>query len=378
MDCAGDLAASDRWHSMLSFGACRTIRDSTNAFSANCSVQCLRTQPAYCGIEKARASNKVAAAAVAHPSLAGHECGRMVSREELRKSLWPDDTFVDFDHGLNNSINRIREVLCDSIASPRYIETIPKQGYRFLATLEELESAPAQAPPLEARRLAPTAANDPGSTIPKKPTNNSTTIGKSVLRVAQLVGLSALIISMGARSFPPDANQLHLRSVAVLPLSNLTGDPSQEFLADGMTDALITDLAQIRSIRVISRTSAMRYKASAKSLPEIAKELSVESIVEGSVARSGHRVRINAQLIDAQSDRHLWAKAYEGKMQDVLTLQSNVALAIASEIQTQMTPDEHQRIAMRVRFSPKHMKHTLRAGSIPASTPTARKMGFLS
>ena len=97
----------------------------------------------------------------------------------------------------------------------------------------------------------------------------------------------------------------------MLPLSNLTGDPSQEFLADGMTDALITDLAQIRSIRVISRTSAMRYKASGKSLPEIAKELSVESIVEGSVARSGDRVRINAQLIDAESDRHLWAKAYE-------------------------------------------------------------------
>ncbi len=157
---------------------------------------------------------------------------------------------------------------------------------------------------------------------------------------------------MGARSFPPDANQLHLRSVAVLPLSNLTGDPSQEFLADGMTDALITDLAQIRSIRVISRTSAMRYKASAKSLPEIAKELSVESIVEGSVARSGDRVRINAQLIDAESDRHLWAKAYEGKMQDVLTLQSNVALAIASEIQTQMTPDEHQRIAHARQIQP--------------------------
>jgi len=278
--------------------------------------------------------------------------GRIVSREELRKSLWPDDTFVDFDHGLNNAINRIREVLCDSITAPRYIETIPKQGYRFLATLEELESAPAQGPLLDALRLAPTGANDGGAAISGKPTHSSTTIGKSALRVAQLLGIFALIVSMGARSFPPDSNQLHLRSVAVLPLSNLTGDTSQEFLADGMTDALITDLAQIRSIRVISRTSAMRYKASAKSLPEIAKELGVESVVEGSVARSGDRVRVNAQLIDAESDRHVWAKAYEGKMQDVLTLQSNVALAIASEIQTQMTPDEHQRIAHARQIQP--------------------------
>jgi TolB-like protein/DNA-binding winged helix-turn-helix (wHTH) protein/Tfp pilus assembly protein PilF len=270
----------------------------------------------------------------------------IVSRDELRKALWPDDTFVDFDHGLNNAINRIREVLCDSVASPRYIETIPKQGYLFIANVEDVvelqsgNSATVPGYPTSPHKLSehPHTATSPNNATAAAPHR------RIVSRTGQLLGIFALIMSMGARTSPPSMFPGRAPSIAVLPLTNLTGDAAQDYLADGMTDALITDLAQIRSLRVISRTSAMRYKASSKALPEIARELGVEAVVEGSVARSGQRVRVNAQLIEAQSDQHLWAKVYEGNLQDVLALQGSVALAVASEIQIRLTPEEHDRL----------------------------------
>lgn len=208
--------------------------------------------------------------------------GEVVTREELRHRLWPSDTFVDFDHGLNNAINRLREVLGDSADNARYVETLPRRGYRFVAPVE------------------------------------------------------------GASESPPP---LRIESIAVLPLENLTADPSQDYFADGMTDALITNLAQISALRVISRTSVMQYKGGKKSLPEIARELNVEAVVEGSVLRSGERVRINAQLIHAATDRHLWADKYERDLRDVLTLQSEVAQAIAAEIRIKVTPQEQARLA---------------------------------
>ena len=134
-----------------------------------------------------------------------------------------------------------------------------------------------------------------------------------------------------------------IRSVAVLPLQNLSGDPNQEYFADGMTDALITNLAQIKSLRVISRTSAMRYKGTQKRLPEIARELNVDAIVEGVVFRSGDRVRIDAQLIRADNDQHLWARSYDRQISDILALQADVSRSIASEIQIKLTPEEQLR-----------------------------------
>src|SRR5262249_37916588 len=135
-----------------------------------------------------------------------------------------------------------------------------------------------------------------------------------------------------------------IRSIAVLPLENLSGDPGQEYFADGMTDSLITDLAQISSLKVISRTSVMRYKGTRKPLPEIAKELNVDGIVEGVVILSGERVRVDAQLIEASTDRHFWARSYEQSLGDLVALQSNVARAIANEIQAKLTPQEQARL----------------------------------
>jgi TolB-like protein/Flp pilus assembly protein TadD len=203
--------------------------------------------------------------------------GQVVTREELRTIIWPSDTFVDFDVGINNAIKRLREALGDSAETPRFIETLSRRGYRFIET-----------------------------------------------------------ISASPRKF---------ESLAVLPLENLSRDPEQEYFAEGLTEALITTLAKIGELRVVSRTSVMQYKGVHKPLPEIARELGVDAIVEGTVLRAGHRVRITAQLIDAPKETHLWAESYERGLRDVLTLQSDVAQAIAREVQVKLTPQEQAHFA---------------------------------
>jgi TolB-like protein/Tfp pilus assembly protein PilF len=205
--------------------------------------------------------------------------GEMVTREDLQNRLWPADTFVDFDHGLNNAIKRLREALGDSADTPHYIETVARRGYRFIGSL---------------------MASSPSPAIP---------------------------------------------SIAVLPLENLSHDPDQEYFADGLTDALITNLAKIGSLRVISRTTAMHYKATRRPLSEIVRELKVDKVVEGAVQRFGDRVRISAQLIDAATDTHLWAESYESDVRDVLELQARIAKTIAAEIQVQLTPREQAHLA---------------------------------
>ena len=207
--------------------------------------------------------------------------GKMVAREELQKRIWSSDTFVDFDHGINNAIKRLREALADTAETPRYIETLPRRGYRFI---------------------------------------------KSVNAVAQ-----------------PGPGRI--RSVAVLPLENLSGDPEQEYFADGLTESLITSLAKVGALRVVSRTTAMHYKKVHRPLPEIARELNVDGVVEGAVLRSAERVRISVQLIDARSDTHLWAESYERDLRDVLGLQAEVTRAIAQQVQVTLTPEEQAHFA---------------------------------
>jgi TolB-like protein/Tfp pilus assembly protein PilF len=206
--------------------------------------------------------------------LANH--GQVVTREELRSRLWPSDTFVDFDHSLNKSINKLREALGDSAEKPRFIETLAKRGYRFMWDLQ--------------------------------------------------------------------ANPGPIRSLLVLPLENLSRDPEQEYFADGLTEELITKLARISALRVLSRTTAMHYKGVRKPLPEIARELQVDGVVEGTVLRSGKQVRISAQLIHGPTDTHLWAESYERDLRNVLALQSEVAQAIAREVQVKLTPQEQAHI----------------------------------
>src|SRR5215469_3667565 len=250
-----------------------------------------------------------------------HRSGDLVTRDELRKHLWPSDTFVDFDHSLHNAIARIREVLGDSASTPRYIETLPRRGYRFIGSVEE------ELPSEEALEADPSAQNSP--------TRRAHKAGR--LRAAMAIATLTLVAAGFALWLPRRTSAaLPLRSIAVLPLENLSGDASQEFFVDGMTDELITDLAKVSSLRVISRTSVMRYKGTKKRLPEIARELNVDGIIEGSVMRSGGRVRITAQLLHGPTDRHLWAETYDRDLGDVLKLQSEVAEAIAMQVRAQL------------------------------------------
>src|SRR5256884_2933481 len=203
--------------------------------------------------------------------------GEVVTREELQQKIWPSDTFVDFDHGINNAIKRLREALGDTAETPCYVETLPRRGYRFIGKIE--------------------------------------------------------------RETPK------FRSLAVLPLENLSRDPQQEYFAEGLTEALITTLAKIGELRVVSRTTAMLYKDVHKPLREIARELEVDAIVEGTVLRAGQRVRITAQLIDAANETHLWAESYERHLRDVLHLQAEVAEAIAKQVRVKLTPQERAHLA---------------------------------
>jgi TolB-like protein/DNA-binding winged helix-turn-helix (wHTH) protein len=255
----------------------------------------------------------------------------VLTRDELQKRLWPGDTVVDFDRGLNKAINRVREALGDDADNLRFIETLPQRGYRFLGQVET--TAPAEPPVAEAVPGVPPLLKR-----------------RSLLAIAS--GLVATpLAAVGYRLLP--SRQRPIESLAVLPLENLSGNPAQEYFSDGLTDELIGEIARIGSLRVISRTSIMQYKGGArKSLPEIARELNVDAILEGTVAQSGQRVRITAQLIRAHDDRHLWSEKYERDLTDVLAVQSEVARAVAGQIQIKLTPGEETNLARTRRVNP--------------------------
>jgi TolB-like protein/DNA-binding winged helix-turn-helix (wHTH) protein/Flp pilus assembly protein TadD len=264
--------------------------------------------------------------------------GELVTREELREKIW-GQTVVDFDHGLNKAINKIREALGDSAENPRFVETVARRGYRFLADLTpvaaDTDRQPGRksegiVPPADSHRVEPVGK----SMAPKRPRRTHVWIGFGFGLVLLLTAALSWILYSQSQSSPK------IHSLAVLPLESLSGDASQDYFADGMTDALITDLAQISALRVISRTSAMTYKHVRKPLPEIARELNVEAVVEGTVSRSGERVRITAQLIQVPDERHLWAQSFEGDLKDTLGLQNSVARAIAGQIKVTLNGQE--------------------------------------
>jgi TolB-like protein/DNA-binding winged helix-turn-helix (wHTH) protein/Flp pilus assembly protein TadD len=265
--------------------------------------------------------------------------GEVVSREELQKNLWPADTFVDFDHGLNKAINKIREALGDSADSPRFVETVARRGYRFLAEVKDGDAVPGAAPALGTQP-------HPASEVPDRPDSvGNLPIPKRILpSLAQKISLLALLLliaSLAVWKFHPwNRTPPVIRSLAVLPLESLSSDASQDFFADGMTDELISDLGQISALRVISRTSVMAYKHARKPVPQIGRELNVDAVVEGTVLRSGDQVRITAQLIEASADKHLWSESYEGELRDTLALQNRVARAIADQIRIHLNPQE--------------------------------------
>ncbi len=254
--------------------------------------------------------------------------GEVVTREDLRSRLWAADTFVEFDDSLNHAVKKLRQALGDSAENPQFIETLPRHGYRFIAPTNG-DSIPEGAP--KPKRSYP---------VPM--------LVFGLVLLALMAALVAYDVG-GVRRLWDHTPGPTIRSLAVLPLSNLTGDSQQDYFTDGMTDALITDLAKIRELKVISRTSVMRFKDTKEPLPGIARALGVDGIVEGSVQRSSGRIRITVQLIRGATDIHLWANSYERDARDVLALQEEVAQAVAREIKVTLTPEESIRMSRTAR-----------------------------
>ena len=253
--------------------------------------------------------------------------GELVTREELRSRIWPK-TVVDFDHGLNKAVSKIRDALGDST---RFVETVARRGYRFLADVAAVDGTPGPAEDASAQPAPLAVGARPSAWLPR---------GR---RGAVLAGIGLAAVLAAALAWflsVRTGSSSHIRSLAVLPLENLSGDAGQEYFADGMTDELITRLGQISALRVISRTSTMTYKGTRKPMPQIASELNVDAVVEGSVLRSGERVRITAQLIQLPADKHIWSESYEGDVGDALALQNRVARTIAERVRATLNRQE--------------------------------------
>ena len=284
--------------------------------------------------------------------------GEVVTREELRRQLWEPGTFVDFDEGVNSAVKRLRACLGDSADKPIYIETVARSGYRFVApvitltpTDKDVGQESSSSPATQERGVAESESRSESKNFLDR---------RSWFQIAVVAGvLLASVASYSiwrrrARALPAD-----IRSVAVLPLRNLSGDPSQDYFADGITDEITTVLAKLAGPRVTSRTSSIQYKNTHKSVPEIARELNVGALIEGSVERSGDRVRVRIQLIEASSDRHLWAEEYDRQLNDVLQLEGELAQDVAREVQLQLTEPQRQEFAHAHSVNPRAFENYL-------------------
>ncbi len=295
--------------------------------------------------------------------------GDVVTREELRQKLWSGDTFVDFDTGLNSAVKKLRDALCDSAENPRYIETLPRRGYRFIAHVQNGDLSTGVAP-IESLAVIPLRPNPnetglraerpPDREVDVRPTATSRARLWLVLGCVAALVLMA-VTSVMLRSHTGHTSRTKIRSLAVLPLNNLSGDSSQEYLADEMTEELCGRLARIHDLRVISRTSVMRFKGTKLSVPEIARMLGVDALVEGSVIRQGSRIRVHAQLIRVSTDEHLWSDEYDGELGDVLALESEVAQSIARRVEVKVTGEERARLISAHHVSPEVYESYLKA-----------------
>jgi TolB-like protein/DNA-binding winged helix-turn-helix (wHTH) protein/tetratricopeptide (TPR) repeat protein len=257
--------------------------------------------------------------------------GDLVTREELRQRLWPADTFVDFDHSLNNAVNRLRETLHDSSESPRFIETLPKLGYRFIATVEPAQEAQ--------ESLATAGAQGPTSPEPRRRLRASILTGAVVVLLAVAAGV------WWRTERPPTPSRRVM--LAVLPFQNLSGDPDLDYVSDGFTEEMISQLGRWNpeEMGIIARTSSMLYKNSQKSARDVGSELGVDYLLEGSLRATGDRWRISAQLIRVRDQTHLWAEDFNRPRGDIVGVQEDVAAAIAGQIEIKLGPFEEARRA---------------------------------
>jgi len=274
--------------------------------------------------------------------------GDVVTRDELRRELWPSDTFVDFDHGLNAAVKRLRDALDDSAENPRFIETLPRHGYRFITTgVRE---------PIQPKRIA----------LPLR------RFGLPIVAAALLVALVLFALLRGApggkRILFGSSTPLQVRSLAVLPLTNMSGSPEDDIFADGMTEALITELSRLGSLKVISRTSVMQYKGEKKKpLPQIGCELNADAVMEGSVLRVQNRVRIAAHMIHAPTDESLMVETFEGDLEDVLKIQREVAESISAKVRVKLTPQQESRLHAAPTVDPQAYQAYLMATQVDLS-----------
>ena len=299
--------------------------------------------------------------------------GELVTRGELKRRLWPDDTFVDFETGLNTAVSKLRDALSDSADKPRYIETIPRRGYRFIVPVDRIEGSVARAENapivgVTTRAVEITLDGDlnatAATTIPADAPEKRSRISR---REAFVMGIALIAVAcavyFGLRHYRPRPAPPPARAMlAVLPFDNLTGDPGQDYVTDGFTEEMITQLGELNHQRmgVIARTSAMNYKHSSKSIRQIAQELGVDYILEGSIRKAGEGLRITAQLIRADDQTHLWAREYDRPAGDLAKLQGEVAEDIAKEIQIQLTPQQYMALAGQQTMVPEAYRSYLR------------------
>ena len=279
--------------------------------------------------------------------------GRLLQKEELIKEIWPD-SFVE-EGNLNRNIAILRKALGEMSSGKPYIETVPKRGYRFVGSVKKIAGNGSGTVDTE-----PVGQDSEAKDVNLLQAGAKRDLGPRGSRSARwlvLAGVVGLVLGtllyVLARRQPTDATRTEIQSLAVLPLQNLSGDPAQEYFADGMTEELISNLAQIRALRVISRTSVMSYKGPQKPLlPEIARQLNVDGVIEGSVQRENGRVKVLIQLIHGPTDTHLWARDYERAQTDVLKLQGEMTRAIADEIRIQVRPEERARMSSAATVNP--------------------------
>jgi TolB-like protein/DNA-binding winged helix-turn-helix (wHTH) protein/Tfp pilus assembly protein PilF len=262
--------------------------------------------------------------------------GELVTRKEILEQIWGKDVFVDGDNGINTAVRKIRLALKEDPDNPRFLRTVPGKGYRFAA--EPLAE--------KARHAAPDGgAGSPvaGNLLPRKQWTLGVALGLLVV-----IGIAAVLLALnvqGWRGRLLERAKPNIHALAVLPFANLSGDPEQEYLADGVTQQLITELGKISTPHVISRQSVMQYKGSTKPLQEIARELNVDAVLEGSVERSGDRVRVIVRLDQVAPETQLWTNQYNRDIRDVLGLQDEIARAVTDEIQAKLKPHEYARLA---------------------------------
>jgi TolB-like protein/DNA-binding winged helix-turn-helix (wHTH) protein/Flp pilus assembly protein TadD len=280
--------------------------------------------------------------------------GDLVSREEIAERLWGKDVFVDIDRSINTAISKVRVALRDDPEKPRFVETVVGKGYRFAEPVTCNGDSGTQAQPLSA------VAQVDSSPVVVSTQERVPSMRLRVLAGAAVIALFAVAFVWIRSGIVKGTRRPAIKSLAVLPLKNLSGDPTQEYLADGMTEELIGRLAGIHDLRVISRTSVMQFKDTRMSAPEIAKKLQVDALVEGSVIREGSTIRVHAQLIRAATDEHFWSESYDRNMRDVLALQSDVAQAIARKVEVTVSGDEHNRLAAVHPVSPDVYENYLR------------------